>query len=213
MRSKGDLSSVKRSDPSAKCRALERRTADADAGLDFRDPDVRSAGLRSCEAAELMNREPPDKMPYGFRKTFDPGRAPRRRRRRPRQASPGARRGAREPGRAPPRRTGALPRHHRLRRHGRPADRQRHPVAPQFHPARPARPGEEPHPARPHRPARRRDCRRAGLRDPRRPAGAALRRLPGARHGGKATPCRSAGCRATSATSRSSPRPTSPSPT
>ena len=82
----------------------------------------------------------------------------------------------------------ALPRHHRLRRHGRPADRQRHSVAPQFHPARPARPGEEPHPARPHGPARRRDCRGAGLRDSRRPAGAALRRLPGARQGGRRRP-------------------------
>ena len=54
------------------------------------------------------------------------------------------------------RRTAALPRHHRLRRHGHPADRQRASLAPQFHPARPARPGEEPHPARAHRPARRR---------------------------------------------------------
>ena len=42
----------------------------------------------------------------------------------------------------------AVPGHHRLRRHRRAADRQRDPVAAQLHPARPARPGEEPHPAR-----------------------------------------------------------------
>ena len=49
----------------------------------------------------------------------------------------------------------AVSRHHRLRRHGRAADRQRDPVAPQLHPARPARPGQEPDPARPHHAARR----------------------------------------------------------
>ena len=41
------------------------------------------------------------------------------------------------------------------------------------------------------RPARRRDPRHPGLRDPRRPAGAALRRVPRARPRRKATPCRS----------------------
>ena len=43
----------------------------------------------------------------------------------------------------------AVPRHHRLRRDGRAAARQRHPVAPQLHPARPARAGQEPDPSRP----------------------------------------------------------------
>ena len=47
----------------------------------------------------------PDKMPHGFRKTLDPWRTPRSRRRRPRQTPSGPRRSAREPRRAPPRRT------------------------------------------------------------------------------------------------------------
>ena len=67
--------------------------------------------------------------------------------------------GPRQPGPQAAGRRGAVPRHHRLRRHGRPAARQRHPLAAQLHPARPARPGEEPHPAQPDRPARRRKSR------------------------------------------------------
>ena len=82
-------------------------------------------------------------------------------------------------------RRGALPRHHRVRRDGHPAARQRDPVASQLHPARPARPGEEPHPPRPGRSARRADSGRAGLRDPRRPAGAALRGVPRAHRAGR----------------------------
>ena len=102
----------------------------------------------------------------------------------------------------------ALPRHRRLRRHGRAAARQRDPVAAQLHPARPARPGEEPHPARADRSARRADSGGARLRDPRRPAGAALRARAARASRAKATTCRSPGCRATRATSRSSRRPT-----
>mgnify|MGYP003694555801 CR=1 FL=1 len=37
----------------------------------------------------------------------------------------------------------AVPGHHRLRAHGRAADRQRHPVAPRLHPARAARAGQD----------------------------------------------------------------------
>ena len=58
------------------------------------------------------------------------------------------------------------------------------------------------------RSARRADSGRPRLRDPRRPARAALRRVPRAGRAPKATPCRSPGCRATSATSRSSRRRT-----
>ena len=59
-----------------------------------------------------------------------------------------------------------------------PAARQRDSVEAQLHSARAARPGQEPHPARPGRPARRADPGRAGLRDPRRPARAALLGVP-----------------------------------
>ena len=63
-----------------------------------------------------------------------------------------------------PRRRGALPRHHRLRRHGGAAGGQRHPLAAQLHPARPARPGEDAAPARVDHAARRAHPRRRRAR-------------------------------------------------
>ena len=96
--------------------------------------------------------------------------AARRGGRRPRAAPLRERRNPREPDCQAARPAAGLPGHHRVRGDRRAADCQRDPVAPQFHPARAARPGEEPHPPRPRRPARRRDPGRPGLRDPRRPA-------------------------------------------
>ena len=69
-------------------------------------------------------------------------------------------------------------RHHRLRRQRRAADGQRAALAAQLHPARPARSGEDPAAPRAHDAARRGDSRRTRLRDQRRSAGAAVRRLP-----------------------------------
>ena len=107
----------------------------------------------------------------------------------------------------------ALPRRSRLRGNRAAANRQRHPGAPQFHPARPARPGQEPHPARPGRlsstpkfptsPAARFTIIRCA-----RSAAPAASWSPSA-----ATTRRSPGCRAKTATSKSWPRRTSPSPT
>ena len=59
-----------------------------------------------------------------------------RRRRRPDPAPERQGRDSRQPDRAPSLAGAALPGHHRLRRHGRAADRQRDAVAPQLHPAR-----------------------------------------------------------------------------
>src|SRR5437667_4355376 len=92
---------------------------------------------------------------------------------------------SRQPRAEAPGRRAALPRHHRFRRNGHPATRQRNFVAPQFHFARPPRAGEEPDPPRPHRPARRADSGGPRVRDPRRPPVTDLRRLPRAHRQGR----------------------------
>ena len=81
-----------------------------------------------------------------------------------------------------------LSRHRRLRRDGRAAGGQRDPVAPQFHPARPARSGQDAAAARADDAARRVAAGRAGLRDQRRPAGAAQRLSPRRGCARRATP-------------------------
>src|SRR6185437_11652996 len=85
------------------------------------------------------------------------------------------RRAARKPHRAPTLRRNHLPRHHRLRGHGRSANRQRRALAPELHPARPARPSQKPHPPRPHRSSRRAHALHRRLRNPRQPLPPALR--------------------------------------
>ena len=84
----------------------------------------------------------------------------------------------------------ALPRHRRLRGHRHAADRQRAPRAAQLHPARPARPGEEPHPARAHRAARRAHPDRRRQRGERRSRSRRSRSTPAScsRECGDATP-------------------------
>ena len=70
--------------------------------------------------------------------------------------------------RAPLERRAHPARHHRLRRHGHPGDRERDPRRPPHGVPRRARPGEEAHHPRPDWPARRAHPRRRGLRDQRR---------------------------------------------
>ena len=106
-----------------------------------------------------------------------------------------------------------FPGHRRLRGHDPAADRQRAPGAAPLHPARPPRPGQEPDPARAHRAARRADPDRRRERGERRPVRADLQVRPRAAGRVRRRHRRSPGSAATSATSRSWRRPTSPSPT
>ncbi|CAA9476484.1 MAG: Magnesium chelatase, subunit ChlI, partial [uncultured Solirubrobacteraceae bacterium] len=94
-------------------------------------------------------------------------------------------RSAAQPARAPRRRRPSLRGRPRLRGDGHAADRQRAPLAPQLHPARPPRSGEEPHPARARRPPRPRDPGRRRQRGQRRPVRADLQVRTPAAGGGR----------------------------
>ena len=114
---------------------------------------------------------------------------------------------ARQPGWTGCARRAAPARHHRLRRDGPAADRERDAGRPGHHPAGGARAGQEPHRALAGGAAGRMDAggRRRGAA--RRPAAPGQRRSPAPWWRKRATPRRSPGCIATTATARSSPRP------
>ena len=102
----------------------------------------------------------------------------------------------------------ALPRRARLRRHGDPADRQRPSFAASFHSARPARTGEVAHPARPRKLSRCADSGRRRLRDQRQSLPPDLPRLPRTNRRRRRRHADRLAWRASSATSKNSPRPT-----
>ena len=112
-------------------------------------------------------------MPYDLGTPFNAGRTARRGVGRPGAAPIRQRRNPREPDLPPADERADLSGHHRLRRNSGAADRQCRPVAPQLHPARAARAGQEPHPSRADRSARPVDPGRPRLRDSRRSARAA----------------------------------------
>ena len=128
------------------------------------------------------------KMRYDFGTPLNTGRLARRGIGRPRATPIRQRRNPRKPHHAPAGEAADIPRHHRVRRHRGAADRQCRPLAPQLHPARPPRAGQEPYPPGGIGSARSGDSRGAGVRDPRRPAGAALFGMPRACRRGRRRP-------------------------
>ena len=110
-------------------------------------------------------------------------------------------------------RRAALLRHHRLRGKRRPADRERRAERPGHRLPRRARPGQDAHGPPPRQSPRRGDAGHGRMRDQRRPPRPHLPGVHAQAGRARATPRRSPGSPAIAATARSSPPPTSPSPT